>query len=63
MTNTSWRSVALVLSGILIGCGAGAVHHASAQPFPANVAAPKWVLFCVPSEPKYLNRTLRLRGA
>jgi hypothetical protein len=43
----------LVLTGLLIGCGAGAyaVRSATAQSFPPNPTAPRWEQTCETSLP------------
>ncbi|MDC0715637.1 hypothetical protein [Nannocystis bainbridge] len=47
MQPTSWRSIALVLAGIILGCSANAMRGAQAQPaFPANPAATRWQQYC-----------------
>jgi len=47
MQSTSWKSIALVLAGIILGCGANAVRGAQAQPtFAPNPAAPMWQQYC-----------------
>jgi hypothetical protein len=42
----NYKTLALVLAGILIGCGAGNAARAFAQQFPPSPAAPKWQQFC-----------------
>jgi hypothetical protein len=50
MQNTTWKSIALVLAGIILGCGANAIHGAQAQPtFAPNPAATKWQQYCAVS--------------
>ncbi|MBL8972172.1 MAG: hypothetical protein JNK56_16430 [Myxococcales bacterium] len=47
MNETSWRSISLILIGIILGCGANAIHGANAQPtYAPNPAAPRWQQFC-----------------
>ncbi|WP_434418833.1 hypothetical protein [Nannocystis pusilla] len=47
MQSTSWKSIALVLAGIILGCSANAMRGAQAQTaFPPNPAATKWQQYC-----------------
>lgn len=47
MHSTSWRSISLVLIGIILGCGANAMHGAQAQTsYAPNPAATRWQQFC-----------------
>lgn len=42
-----WKKVALVLSGMLIGCASAvAINTVSAQNFPPNPQAQRWEQFC-----------------
>jgi hypothetical protein len=52
MQNITWKSVALVLAGIILGCGATVLRGAQAQSgaprptFAPNPAATKWQQYC-----------------
>lgn len=47
MQPTSWKSISLVLAGIILGCSANAMRGANAQPtFAPNPAATRWQQYC-----------------
>jgi hypothetical protein len=68
MTTSTWKSVALIVTGILIGCGTGAAGTAAAQSFAASPGAPKWQQQCIQVNGRFfvgaddLNGTLRSMG-
>jgi hypothetical protein len=70
MDNVSWKNVALVLAGVLVGCGARSVtgaradSSAEANQLTASADAPRWQQFCEETEnPDAASRSAAARGA
>lgn len=68
MQSTSWRSIALVLAGIILGCGAQVMSGAQAQQAPFAFAptpgATVWQQYCeIIDNVDQLNERLRAASA
>jgi hypothetical protein len=66
MQPTSWRSIALVFAGIILGCGANAMSGAHAQQvaFPASPSAQTWQQYCeIIDNVDQLNERVRAAGS
>jgi len=64
MQSSSWKAVALVLAGIVLGCAANVVQGVQAQaPAPLPPGAKQWQQYCVVVEDSAeLDRVVRAAG-
>ncbi len=66
MQSSSWKAVALVLAGIVLGCAANVVQGVQAQqpPPPLPPGAKQWQQYCqVVEDSDELDRVVRAAGA
>jgi hypothetical protein len=66
MQSTSWKAIALVLTGIIVGCSANAMRGAQAQQpgFPPSPSATAWQQYCeAADDADELNQRVRAAGA